>query len=1498
METSKPTLASLPVHISSVATQAEKRMAVQAPLTALYIHPVPALPLQPYPQPPAATSRAAGAALHLAVPPLTPKDKLPFLTLHIASGLQPQPAQNPASPAAARPKSAGKHVCPHCGRDCMKPSVLEKHLRCHTGERPYPCTTCGVSFKTQSNLYKHKRTQAHARLSSESEHSSLDSSRETCTSSLSLDEREEGSASMEKNISPPVTEISTPASNAQVSSVHIQGVSEHKEQNTGMERGEKLPEEKAKQKMPSIDPHLTRHLPLQRQEAMLLSERWERSVSKGKSQSHESTDSGFSESSDHYPSPRSSLTDHSMDSLSRSFKESTEETTSQTLLTSERGEQEPKATRREQEQKILEERISKLISENTAVVEDKQLAHVRPRKTVLSKQGSIDLPMPYTYKDSFHFDMKINASQKAGLLLKHNRAGLYGSVPTQRASSVDHARVTRSNSLPFSVTLLQPETGGPSPSHHSDYISLARRGSSGQINPTGLATKPVNQHSSTHRTLVRQTAVDCNQATDALLTSSAVEEACAGALSCDGDAAEVNSRKFRRKKAQKFAYNKWYMYGGGTFKKLYSAEQCGDSSPSKSRKCSTNPEHEALHCLQKSVLTTESVINFTDSKGTSIRLPLASSLDFSQQTSSLDSQPKRNVSWLPGTPPMNGSLVNPNTGAGRQMDAGPQPDSTSQLFAPQNPSDRKKQRTEVKTVLPMDVEGDPKSSTSAPDTRTVLLKNTNQENPEPFRIRGALLVPCTGNAHAPPVGTSGATPIPSVVRSSFLPKYQLKLPNVSDSSTSQPVEGESKAMEDCSPNSAPALNNKSSIAKSDSIVSSQSCDASRTLFSLPDRHVWPGTVTALCQASCLTNSSLCSLPAVHRQFTATTITTSCLKDYQRGLSCSLSHSLKSAAVSAASPLPLTPAAASLSSTAATHQTSAAVITAHLSPPPTHRPPSDSHGKLANFESNSPAAPYLLAPSAHAQPAPNIFHMHTADLQICLQIISDEQLALIEHQIERPADAGVPQRQKAAGPNSAEGEARGLVTIENRNEEGNHKPHQKRGERLMTPHMETKSSQQSTVSVKAGLDLMEQENTTQGSASAASPHKYSALNRITGISAGSPTPASPTRGQSRGGQSLEEKQAFSLTYSAEKQLLWRVGESPAVTQTPSKQHENKGISLLNNSLLNNSVNHNRMTGVVLGEENHHKPQNPGTPCLHETIKSSSEALGFASRLESGDRLSQGGRQLNPQRSVSSHQSSHTDQSSQKDANIHHLRLRDRSSPSLQLTAPGSEEAVNSEPHHKTLGQFSSPPSKTHLQGSTEGVLSTGIQHPTPGLGEEHSLEAGAAEGELQTREHAGTPVELQDTDQRSVEGRRDMEEQGGRGVVAEDHRRGMWMGEVPGSECRHVIGAQLQADDKRVQGNSFKIPQHLQHLSQAESGTQRPQQAPDKLSNLHFPASGVHTDLLNLPSLENSHLYTPQQNWASSTIHSQQTRVLYEPASSGNMIAKQTPLSARKYHCGS
>lgn len=63
---------------------------------------------------------------------------------------------------AGTPASAGRHACPYCKLVCNKPSVLQKHIRAHTNERPFPCQPCGFAFKTSSNLYKHRRSRSHS----------------------------------------------------------------------------------------------------------------------------------------------------------------------------------------------------------------------------------------------------------------------------------------------------------------------------------------------------------------------------------------------------------------------------------------------------------------------------------------------------------------------------------------------------------------------------------------------------------------------------------------------------------------------------------------------------------------------------------------------------------------------------------------------------------------------------------------------------------------------------------------------------------------------------------------------------------------------------------------------------------------------------------------------------------------------------------------------------------------------------------------------------------------------------------------------------------------------------------------------------------------------------------------------------------------------------------------------------------------------------------------
>ncbi|XP_008282113.1 transcription factor HIVEP3 [Stegastes partitus] len=80
------------------------------------------------------------------------------------SETQSKPENQEGTPKQKRerkPQRPGKYVCTYCGRACAKPSVLQKHIRSHTGERPYPCAPCGFSFKTKSNLYKHRKSHTH-----------------------------------------------------------------------------------------------------------------------------------------------------------------------------------------------------------------------------------------------------------------------------------------------------------------------------------------------------------------------------------------------------------------------------------------------------------------------------------------------------------------------------------------------------------------------------------------------------------------------------------------------------------------------------------------------------------------------------------------------------------------------------------------------------------------------------------------------------------------------------------------------------------------------------------------------------------------------------------------------------------------------------------------------------------------------------------------------------------------------------------------------------------------------------------------------------------------------------------------------------------------------------------------------------------------------------------------------------------------------------------------
>ncbi|KAG2467524.1 ZN831 protein, partial [Polypterus senegalus] len=542
--------------------------------------------------------------------------QLPTLALSIVNGLPVLLNQKLVNMPPARAKNSGKHVCVHCGRDCLKPSVLEKHLRCHTGERPYPCATCGIAFKTQSNLYKHKRTQAHARMSCDANSTGCrEESLRTSESTSEIHSTEELNVmiSGKKEVAPHKAEMGLTKEltercrdrlntgralrhAALVGLILAPGTGEEDDPSSDHQKGV-LTNEVSDLQFPTIGPppgkgrmnqltHLpSRHTPLQRQEATYFSKQWNSRSTSGKSLSHDSIDSGYlshSESGEQQPwvcSPNSSLQEQSVESITDiSLAEQPEGAAFAVMKScSEKETSEAMKTAAPYEKNQLEARILKLISDNDALVEDKCLENVRPRKTLLSKQGSIDLPMPYTYKDSFHFDMK--ASKKTSVRWSYSpgmsKLGLFNS--SQSSTPQDHFTLTRSSSLPFVGTNSDWNQMPSDSSNYQDGV-LRRRINSGLSHTGGAIRQSGDLQSSHPRSLVRQGAVDCCQAVESLHKSFAPEDGSQGSLGSDGPepcdvSCESSCGKSRRKKTQKFSYNKWYMYGDGIFRKLYQTKK-------------------------------------------------------------------------------------------------------------------------------------------------------------------------------------------------------------------------------------------------------------------------------------------------------------------------------------------------------------------------------------------------------------------------------------------------------------------------------------------------------------------------------------------------------------------------------------------------------------------------------------------------------------------------------------------------------------------------------------------------------------------------------------------------------------------------------------------------------------------------------------------------------------------------------------------------------------
>lgn len=580
-------------------------------------------------------SYSAGASFNLTCAPVPsgssslPQSQPPIVqTCQSLSATVPNPIQVPVTPGfnpvqvatvvnfgmnqmcdvstkEQKTKKQGKYVCEYCNRACAKPSVLLKHIRSHTGERPYPCVTCGFSFKTKSNLYKHKKSHAHAiKLELISKDSGSGSLSQESDKGLGINSDVEESGESDEEVT--TADLDPDSSQSSLtalseSSLHssgtvpsIQGDTDHsvmyENKPLSSQKGcepkvnaalpkvvvypvnvsplradsprvtDSNPEQATAQRqrdfqtaslrsnvtvlssLKEVDctsslldfmnedenqqcksPLVSGHAQLQRQQATDHSQQ-----PQGKCllspRSLGSTDSGYfsrSESADQAmspPSPFVKITPPAESDLKNpQVLPSPVVATVMHVATSEKRPVLPGPMRPPLETKALslEERITKLISDNEAVVDAKQLDSVKPRRTSLSRRGSIDSPKSYIFKDSFQFDLKpvVRRSSSNSDIPKSpftptdkSKPIFLLSVPPQHPT-MDCLPITRSNSVPTTPgqSAVLPNA---TPQPHPLRICQSFDDKFSSLNDDVFSPAPSTPNQVAHRTLVRQIAVE------------------------------------------------------------------------------------------------------------------------------------------------------------------------------------------------------------------------------------------------------------------------------------------------------------------------------------------------------------------------------------------------------------------------------------------------------------------------------------------------------------------------------------------------------------------------------------------------------------------------------------------------------------------------------------------------------------------------------------------------------------------------------------------------------------------------------------------------------------------------------------------------------------------------------------------------------------------------------------------------------------------------------
>uniref|UniRef100_A0A8U7NLU4 HIVEP zinc finger 3 n=1 Tax=Corvus moneduloides TaxID=1196302 RepID=A0A8U7NLU4_CORMO len=389
-----------------------------------------------------------------------------------------------------KPQKPGKYICQYCSRPCAKPSVLQKHIRSHTGERPYPCIPCGFSFKTKSNLYKHRKSHAHrikaglaSGIGAEMYPSSLEMERiggedfEEPTEGESTDSEEETAAMSGHAVELSPRQKHTLLSSSLLSagsqgSSHDRCSLSHSSMSQSLEDSSQFVEPSSEHALShkSEDTHTIKQklaLRLSERKKVIDEQAFLSPGSKG------STESGYfsrSESAEQQISPPNTNAKSYAEIIFGKCGRIGQRTAALAANTTQgfphlSGDEKPSMVPLSVPRTQVIEHITKLITINEAVVDTSEIDSVKPRRSSLSRRSSIESPKSGAYREPFQFDIKSGSSSQldaAKVLASHGEK----MKPEQSLLSLQQSHsatetvpLLRSHSMPSAAcTISSPHT--------------------------------------------------------------------------------------------------------------------------------------------------------------------------------------------------------------------------------------------------------------------------------------------------------------------------------------------------------------------------------------------------------------------------------------------------------------------------------------------------------------------------------------------------------------------------------------------------------------------------------------------------------------------------------------------------------------------------------------------------------------------------------------------------------------------------------------------------------------------------------------------------------------------------------------------------------------------------------------------------------------------------------------------------------------------------------